>query len=66
MRSSKSMMMKQATVTAFAMAAAFSAYADDANFKIYGNLDSGVEMVNNVGANKATVVREPSTTGSRG
>ena len=33
-------------------------------FKFYGSLDSGVETVNNVGANKSSVTRVPTTTGS--
>lgn len=32
--------------------------------KLYGSLDSGVESVNNVGANKSSVTRLPTTTGS--
>lgn len=32
--------------------------------KIYGSLDSGVEMVTNVGSNHSTLTRVPSTTGS--
>jgi predicted porin len=73
MSSSKSRLMKKISFTALAMAFAVPAFAADANpvtvgtsgsFKFYGNLDSGVEVVNNVGANKSKVIRVPSTTGT--
>ena len=51
-------------ISALAMAFAAPAFAGDANFKVYGNLDNGVETVSNVGAGKARVVRVPSTTGT--
>jgi predicted porin len=73
MSSSKSRFMKKISFTALAVAFAAPAFAADANpvtvgtsgsFKFYGNLDSGVEYVNNVGAGKGTVIRVPSTTGT--
>lgn len=67
MSSSKNQFMKKVSFTALATAFAFPAFAADANFKIYGNLDSGVEMVTNAKVNattNATVVRVPSTTGT--
>lgn len=73
MSSSKNHFMKKLSFTALAMTFAFPAFAADANpvtvntsgsFKFYGNLDSGVEYVNNVGASKGTVIRVPSTTGT--
>jgi predicted porin len=73
MSSSKNRFMKKLSFAALAVAFAAPAFAADANpvtvgssgsFKFYGNLDSGVEVVNNVGANKGTVVRVPSTTGT--
>jgi predicted porin len=73
MSSSKSRFMKKVSFTALAMTFAIPAFAADANpvavntsgsFKFYGNLDNGIEMVNNVGAAKNTVVRVPTTTGS--
>jgi predicted porin len=73
MSSSKNRFMKKLSFTALAMAFAVPAFAADANpvtvgtsgsFKFYGNLDSGVEVVNNVGAGKAKVIRVPSTTGT--
>lgn len=73
MSSSKNHFMKKLSFTALAMTFAFPAFAADANpvvtntsgsLKIYGNLDSGIETVNNVGAGKARVIRVASTTGS--
>jgi predicted porin len=73
MSSSKCRFMKKISFTALAMTFAFPAFAADANpvtvgtsgsFKFYGNLDNGIEVVNNVGATKNTVVRVPTTTGS--
>jgi predicted porin len=73
MSSSKNRFIKKVSFAALATAFAVPAFAADANpvtvgtsgsFKFYGNLDSGVEYVNNVGANKGTVIRVPSTTGT--
>jgi predicted porin len=73
MSSSRNQFINKIAITALAMTFAFPAFAADANptivgtsgsFKFYGALDSGVEMVNNVGPTRAKVIRVPSSTAS--